>query len=57
MHARLTPKYVMDEKGRRTAVILPVSQYDALLEDLKDLAVIAERRDEHTVTPAKLVAQ
>lgn len=57
MHAKLTPKYVTNEKGRRTEVILPVGQYDALLEDLKDLAAIAERRDEPPVTHKKLLAQ
>jgi len=41
-------KYVVDEKGQRTAVILPLKDYEELLEDLHDLAVIAERREEET---------
>ena len=42
-------QYVVDEKGERTAVILPVEEFEELLEDLHDLAVIAERREEPTV--------
>jgi len=41
--------YIVDEKGQKTAAILPVKEYEELLEDLHDLAIIAERRDESTV--------
>ncbi|MEX2706471.1 MAG: hypothetical protein Q6352_014650 [Candidatus Freyrarchaeum guaymaensis] len=43
-------QYIVDDEGRRTAVILPIEEYEQLLEDLHDLAVIAERRDEATVS-------
>ena len=38
--------YVVDESGNRTAVMLPIDEYERLLEDLQDLAVIvaAQRR-------------
>ena len=42
-------QYIVDEKGERTAVILPVEEFEELLEDLHDLAVIAERREEPAV--------
>jgi hypothetical protein len=45
----LHPQFVTDAEGQRTAVILPVEEYEELLEDLADLAVIAERRDEPTI--------
>jgi len=32
--------------GKRTAVVLPIAEYARLLEDVHDLAVVAERRDE-----------
>ncbi len=41
-------RFVVDEQGRKTAVILPIEQYEELMEDLDDLATIAERRDEPT---------
>ena len=43
-------QYIVDEKGVRTSVILPLSEYQEILEDLHDLAIIAERREEPTVS-------
>jgi hypothetical protein len=39
-------QFIVDKGGHKTAVVEPVDEYDELLEDLHDLAVIAERRDE-----------
>lgn len=50
----LTLQYVTNDAGRRSAVIIPIEQYDALLEDLTDLAMIAERRDEVTIPHKQL---
>jgi PHD/YefM family antitoxin component YafN of YafNO toxin-antitoxin module len=46
----LNPKaeYVV-KNGKATAVILPIAEYEELLEDLHDLAVIARRKDEPTI--------
>jgi PHD/YefM family antitoxin component YafN of YafNO toxin-antitoxin module len=43
-------QYVVDSKGRKTGVLLSMEQYERLLEDLHDLAVVAERRDEKTIS-------
>jgi len=42
-------QYQTDDQGRRTAVVLPIAEYEQLLEDLHDLAVVAERKDEPTL--------
>jgi PHD/YefM family antitoxin component YafN of YafNO toxin-antitoxin module len=42
-------RFVVDSTGKKTAVILPVKQYEQLMEDLHDLAVVAERRQEEPV--------
>jgi len=47
-------KFVVDAKGRKKAVLLPVEQYQKLLEDLHDLAVVAERRKEKSVSLPEL---
>jgi hypothetical protein len=39
-------EYVVDEEGRKKKVILPMEVYEELLEDLHDLSVAFERRDE-----------
>ena len=43
-------QYVVDGAGKRTAVILPIEQYERMLEDLHDLAVVAARRDEEPIS-------
>jgi hypothetical protein len=48
--------YITDEHGARTAVVLPLPQYEKMLEDLDDLAAIAERRDEAVVPHDEFVA-
>jgi PHD/YefM family antitoxin component YafN of YafNO toxin-antitoxin module len=42
-------KYLIDETGKKTAVVLPVKEYEELIEDIHDLAVIAERKNEPIV--------
>ena len=43
-------RFVVDTDGKKAAVLLSVQQYEKLLEDLHDLAVIAARRDEAPMT-------
>ena len=47
---KLRERYIIDEKGKKKAIILPIEEYEELLEDLHNLAIIAERRDESTIT-------
>ncbi len=42
-------QFVVDAKGKKTGVILPMKRYRKLMEDLHDLAVIAERRTEQPI--------
>ena len=46
-------QFLTNEKGKKTAVVLPIADYEKLREDLDDLAVIAERRDEETIPHAE----
>jgi hypothetical protein len=43
-------RFVVDEQGNKESVIIPLQQYERLLEDLHDLAVVAERRAEEPVS-------
>jgi hypothetical protein len=36
--------------SREKAVILPIQEYQRLLEDLHDLSVVAERREEYAIS-------
>jgi len=48
------PEYITSQSGRKKAVVLPIREYQRLLEDLHDLSVVAERRDELTIPLAEM---
>jgi hypothetical protein len=50
-------QHLPDDHGERTAVVLPISAYEKLLEDLEDLAVAVERRNEPTIPHEQLVTE
>jgi hypothetical protein len=41
-----TGRFVVTRKGQKTGVLLSLKEYRELLEDLTDLAIIAERKGE-----------
>ncbi len=41
--------YIVDNKGKKTAIILPIEKYEQMLEDMEDLAVMASRDNEPDV--------
>ncbi len=53
----ISPRYVTNEAGDRTEVILPIATYEELIEDLNDLAAIADRRNEPTTPHSDFVAE
>ena len=50
-------RYITDEEGHKSEVILPLEDFESLLEDLRDLAIIAERRDEDTIDHDTLISE
>lgn len=47
---KIHTQYITDESGKKTAVVIPVEDYNELLEDIHDLAVIAERKNEPSIS-------
>jgi hypothetical protein len=45
---QLKLQYVTNEAGEKTAIILPIEEFEELLEDIEDLAIVAERHEEPT---------
>ena len=43
-------RYITNNKGKKTEVIIPIKQYQELLEDLHDLGKVAERREEKSIS-------
>jgi len=58
MHPRPTfePEYITDTEGNRKSIILSIEAYQELLEDIEDLAVLAERREESSIPHAEVLA-
>jgi PHD/YefM family antitoxin component YafN of YafNO toxin-antitoxin module len=54
---QLNVQYVTDPSGEKTAVIVPLGEFEELMEDLEDLAAIAERRNEPTTVHEDFVAE
>jgi len=48
------PQFVIDGKGKKTGVLLPLKRYHKLMEDLHDLAAVAERRTEEPVSLSEM---
>lgn len=53
----LNVQYITNEAGEPNSVIMSIEDFEALLETLEDLAVVAERRDEPTISGEELKAQ
>ncbi|MBI4287258.1 MAG: hypothetical protein HY671_02380 [Chloroflexi bacterium] len=46
---KIREKFLIDREGKKTDVVLPIKDYERMLEDIHDLAVVAERRNEPTI--------
>lgn len=54
---QLEVQYVTNQAGEKNAVILSLANFEGLLEDLEDLSLVAERRDEPTILHTDLLAE
>ena len=45
-----TEQFVVDADGRKTAVVIPIGRFERLMEDIHDLAIVAERRNEKAIS-------
>ncbi len=50
-------QYVTNRDGEKTAVIVPIAEFEELLEDVEDLAAVAERREEPTISHDELLTE
>lgn len=50
-------QFVTDEVGKKTAVLLPIQEYESLMEDLSDLSAIANRRSEEAIPHEEFLAE
>lgn len=45
-----TKQFIVNGKGEKTAVILAIKEYESLLEDVHDLRVFDERKNDPSVS-------
>ena len=50
-------QFVTNDSGQKTAVVLPIADYERLMEDLGDYAVIADRRKVPTIPHEQFVSE
>ncbi|HWQ93241.1 MAG TPA: hypothetical protein VN673_16320 [Clostridia bacterium] len=43
-------QYLTDGSGAKVAAVIPIEEYEEMMEDFNDLAAVAERRDEPRVS-------
>lgn len=53
----MSTQFLTDEQGQKVAVVIPIAEYEHLMEDVADLAAIAERRDEERIPLQSLKLQ
>jgi len=53
----MNEQFITDKSGQKISVILPIQEYEELLEDLKDLATVAELKNESTVSLDEVIAK
>ena len=53
----MTTQFITDEQGQKGAVVIPIADYEDLMEDVADLAAVAERRDENRISLESLKQQ
>jgi PHD/YefM family antitoxin component YafN of YafNO toxin-antitoxin module len=55
--SKLDINYVTNDAGDKTAVILTIDDFNELMEDIEDLAAVAERREESSISHEELLAE
>jgi len=53
----MTTQFLTDDRGQKVAVVIPIADYESLMEDVADLAAVAERRDDARISVSELKKQ
>ena len=46
----MSTQFITDSAGAKVAAVIPINEYEELMEDIEDLAVVADRKDEERVS-------
>jgi PHD/YefM family antitoxin component YafN of YafNO toxin-antitoxin module len=48
--ASRSEQFIVNNQGKKTAVLIPMKRYERIMADLHDLAVVAERKEEKPIS-------
>ncbi len=49
-YEKYSPQYIVDKSGKKKMVLLKMEIFENLIEDLQDLSLVAERREDPKVS-------
>ena len=52
--ASRSEQFIVDNQGKKIAVLIPMQRYERIMEDLHDLAIVAERKEEIPISLAEM---
>ena len=52
---RIKEQFIITKEGKKKAVVIPIREYRRLMEDLRDLSIIAERKKEKEIDFEKVI--
>jgi len=50
MPMNLHPQYITNDNGEKMSVVLSMQEFENILEDFEDLAIVAQRKDEKSIS-------
>jgi PHD/YefM family antitoxin component YafN of YafNO toxin-antitoxin module len=50
MPMNLHPQYITNDNGEKVSVVISMQEFEDMIEDIEDLAVVAERKNEETTS-------
>ena len=53
----MTTQFLTDDRGQKVAVVIPIAEYETLMEDVADLATVAERKNDERISLSELKEQ
>jgi len=53
----LHPQFITHENGEKRSVLLPIDEFETLMEDIEEFALVAERREEPTRPHEEVIAE
>ena len=54
---KVKSQFLVDDKGRKKAILIPIKEYEELMEDIEALAIMAKRKSEPTESMDDVMAR